>query len=59
LAARIGVTHTTAIARYEDGKGQSRFLDLAVVRTVLEAAGVIFVDENGKGPRARLRKPFD
>jgi predicted transcriptional regulator len=56
LAARIGVTHTTAIARYEDGKGQSRFLDLAIVRTVLESAGIIFGDERGDGPDVRLRK---
>jgi transcriptional regulator with XRE-family HTH domain len=57
LAARIGVTHTAAIARYENGKGLARYLDLAVVHTVLESAGIIFVDENGDGPGVRLRKP--
>jgi ribosome-binding protein aMBF1 (putative translation factor) len=56
LAARIGVTHTAAIARYEDGKGQSRFLDLAVVRTVLESAGIIFGNEHAEDPDVRLRK---
>jgi hypothetical protein len=56
LAARIGVSHPTAIARYEDGKGQSRYLDLHAVRAVLEAAGVEFVEDNGEGPMVRLRK---
>jgi transcriptional regulator with XRE-family HTH domain len=55
LSARIGASHPTAIARYEDGKGQSRYLDLAIVRGVLEAAGVIFFEENREGPGVRLR----
>jgi transcriptional regulator with XRE-family HTH domain len=55
LSSRIGVSHATAIARYEDGKGRSRSLDLVVIRTVLEAAGVTFVDENVEGPSVRLR----
>jgi transcriptional regulator with XRE-family HTH domain len=29
---------------------------LAAVRTALESAGVVFVDENGQGPGVRLRK---
>ncbi|WP_367227019.1 hypothetical protein [Mesorhizobium sp.] len=29
---------------------------VAAIRTALEAAGVIFVDENGQGPGVRLRK---
>lgn len=29
---------------------------VAAIRTALEAAGVIFVDENGEGPGVRLRK---
>jgi transcriptional regulator with XRE-family HTH domain len=56
LSSRIGVSHATAIARYEDGKGRSRYLDLAIIRTVLEAAGVTFVDENGEGSSVRLRR---
>src|ERR1700733_14433469 len=56
LAARIGVTHTAAIARYEDGKGLARYFDLAIVRTVLETAGVTFEDDDGDGPGLRLRK---
>jgi len=30
--------------------------NLAAIRTALEAAGVIFVEENGEGPGVRLRK---
>jgi hypothetical protein len=56
LSFRIGVSHATAIGHYEDGKGQSRYLDLHAVRAVLEAAGVIFVEENGEGPGVTLRK---
>nr|WP_287203521.1 transcriptional regulator [Mesorhizobium sp.] len=29
---------------------------VAAIRTALEAAGVIFVDENGEGPGVRLKK---
>ena len=31
-------------------------LQLGAVRHALEAAGVIFIAENGEGPRVRLRK---
>jgi hypothetical protein len=30
--------------------------NLAAIRAALEAAGVIFIDENGEGPGVRLRK---
>ena len=29
---------------------------VVAVKTVLESAGVIFIDENGEGPGVRLRK---
>ncbi len=38
------------------GTGSQSFLTISV-RSVLEAAGVEFIDENGGGPWARLRKP--
>jgi hypothetical protein len=46
------------IAAFEDGKATPDFLagyevDLCAA---LEAAGVIFVEENGEGPGVRLRK---
>lgn len=45
------------VKRYETGKGP-RVSDDAVgaIRSALEAAGVIFVEENGEGPGVRLRK---
>jgi predicted transcriptional regulator len=36
---------------------QSRTID--AIRAALEAAGVIFVDENGEGPGVRLRKSVE
>jgi hypothetical protein len=33
-----------------------RYYTLAAIRAALEAAGVIFVAENGDGPGVRLRK---
>jgi hypothetical protein len=32
--------------------------NLAAIRAALEAAGVIFIDENGEGPGVRLRKKW-
>ena len=29
---------------------------LAAIRTALESAGVVFIEQNGGGPRVRLRK---
>jgi ribosome-binding protein aMBF1 (putative translation factor) len=55
LAARAN-TSERAIRRYEDGGGIAATLYLVRVRESLEAAGVIFVEENGEGPGVRLRK---
>jgi transcriptional regulator with XRE-family HTH domain len=52
-AAGIGV----ATVRLFEGKGaESRQATLAVLRRAFEVAGVEFIDENGGGPGARLRK---
>jgi hypothetical protein len=42
-----------------EGSGQPPAAQEAVaaIRVALEAAGVIFVEENGEGPGVRLRKP--
>ena len=32
--------------------------NLVAIRAALEAAGVIFIDENGEGPGVRLRKKW-
>ena len=37
--------------------GKSRAGRLAAIRATLEAAGVVFTEKNGGGPRVRLRKP--
>jgi hypothetical protein len=46
------------IAAFEDGKATPDFLVCYEfeLRAALEAAGVIFVEENGEGPGVRLRK---
>ena len=53
LAVAAGVSPTT-IAKFEGGASpQAR--TLAALRAALEAAGVVFIDENGGGPGVRLR----
>jgi hypothetical protein len=52
-AARIGVV---TVRQFEAAAAQPRNATIDVVRRALEAAGVIFVDENGEGPGVRLRK---
>lgn len=44
------------IAHFEKGQRQPIPANLTALRTALEAAGVIFVAENGEGPGVRLRK---
>lgn len=55
LSERSGV-HRNTITNIETGKSGGDAATLAAIRTALEAAGVIFVDENGDGPGVRLRK---
>ncbi|MER9712850.1 helix-turn-helix domain-containing protein [Mesorhizobium sp. M0174] len=47
---------TKTLADFERGKRTPYDRTLEDVRAALEAAGVIFVDENGEGPGVRLRK---
>ncbi|TPN49348.1 helix-turn-helix transcriptional regulator [Mesorhizobium sp. B1-1-7] len=47
---------TKTLADFERGKRTPYDRTLVDVRVALEAAGVIFVDENGEGPGVRLRK---
>ena len=54
LAAAADVAAST-VARFEAG-GELKPRTVAAMKTVLEAAGVIFIDENGEGPGVRLRK---
>jgi transcriptional regulator with XRE-family HTH domain len=52
-AAKVGVV---TVRQFESGGAQPRNSTLDVIQRALEAAGVIFIDENGEGPGVRLRK---
>ncbi len=57
LARQSGVSEPT-VARLEsaDGPLGGRADTADKLRAALEAAGVIFIEENGQGPGVRLRK---
>ena len=44
------------IAGFENGSLTPSANNLVAIRAALEAASVIFIDENGEGPGVRLRK---
>jgi transcriptional regulator with XRE-family HTH domain len=53
--AEAAKVSTNTITRFEGGELlRERTVD--AIRAALEAAGVIFVEENGEGPGVRLRK---
>lgn len=55
LATASQVAHRT-IVDFERGARDPRQTTLDEIRRALEAAGVIFVAENGEGPGVRLKK---
>lgn len=55
LADASGVSLSTVVD-FEKERRQVAAPSIAAIRAALEAAGVIFVDENGEGPGVRLRK---
>lgn len=55
LAAASGVAKAT-IATFEQEKRQPYESTIAAIRAALEAAGVVFLPENGNGPGVALRK---
>lgn len=59
LAKQAGVSVVT-IRRAEPTEGALAMMpaNIAAIRRALEAAGVIFVPENGEGPGVRMRKPI-
>ena len=57
LADKSGVGIVT-IHQLEAGTSQPRRATTDVVRRAFEAAGVVFIDENGGGPGVRLKKPL-
>jgi transcriptional regulator with XRE-family HTH domain len=54
LAVAAGVSPST-VRDFEAGKRIPIANNLAAIRAALEAAGVIFIDQNGNGPGVRLR----
>ena len=52
-AACIGIV---TVRQFENNAAQPRGATLDVMRRAFEAAGVVFVEENGEGPGVRLRK---
>ena len=55
LAEKSGVGSST-VRNFEAGRSTPFDNNFAAIRAALEAAGVIFVEENGEGPGVRLRK---
>lgn len=53
--AEAAQVSTSTITRLEAGE-ELKPRTVAAVRQTLEAAGVLFIDENGEGPGVRLRK---
>ena len=58
LAAKSGVAKAT-IAAFELGQRQPYASTMDKLRAALEAAGVVFLPENGNGPGVALRKAGD
>lgn len=52
---KVGVA-TLRRAEAVDGPVTMTAANQSIIRAALEAAGVIFVDENGEGPGVRLKK---
>lgn len=54
LAERSNLSRNTIVS-FEKGQRTPGANNLAAIQTALEAAGVIFIDQNGNGPGVRLR----
>ena len=55
LAEASGLSEMS-VKKIEQGTTDPRVSTITAIRSALETAGVIFVDENGEGPGVRLRK---
>jgi DNA-binding XRE family transcriptional regulator len=55
LASAANVSRNT-IVDFEKSRRTPNTNNLAAIRAALEAAGVIFIAENGDGPGVRLKK---
>ena len=56
VLARRAVVSRDTIVDFENGSRTPIASNLAAIRAALEAAGVIFIDENVEGPGVRLWK---
>jgi predicted transcriptional regulator len=54
--AEVGGVPVRTVADFELGNTDPRKTTVGAIRAALEAAGVIFVAENGEGPGVRLKK---
>jgi hypothetical protein len=54
--AKLGLS---TVVDFEKKRRQVSGEAVAAMRTALESAGVVFVEENGHGPGVRLRKGKD
>lgn len=54
LARAAGVARSTVVD-FEREAREPRAASVAAIRAALEAAGVVFLEENGGGPGVRLR----
>lgn len=54
LAQASSVSEVT-IRNFENEKSVPQRASLSVIRAALEAAGVLFIEQNGNGPGVRLR----
>ena len=55
LAEKAGV-HRNTVTNIETGRVETTSETVAAIRAALEAAGVVFLNENGNGPGVALRR---
>lgn len=58
VADQAGIARATLID-FEKGQRVPRESTIAAIRSALEAAGAVFLEENGNGPGVALRKDQD
>lgn len=54
LGKAAGISEMS-VKNVEKGVKDSRVSTITAIRTALESAGIIFIDQNGNGPGVRLR----
>ncbi len=54
LAKAAGLSEMS-VKNVEKGQKDSRMSTIHSIRSALEAAGILFIDQNGNGPGVRLR----